>query len=87
MENEMCSKLSVSETIAEREAEAAGEDRGEAEGAAGDGAQIQYGEGERGERHCQVKPSVVSLHSFGKNEGTEKDILNWIFKKKFFFYV
>ena len=46
--------LSPPETSAEGTPEAPGEDRGEAEGAAGDGAQVQHGEGEGGAGHCQV---------------------------------
>lgn len=49
------------ETVAQGKAEASGEDRGEAEGAAGDGAQVQRREGERGAGHSQVRFVRVSI--------------------------
>lgn len=51
------------ETSAEGATEAAGEDRGEAEGAAGDGAQVQRGEGEGGARDLQVYMACLLLRS------------------------
>ena len=48
----------LTETTPEGASEAAGEDRGEAEGAAGDGAQVQHGQGARGEGHRQVSATT-----------------------------